>query len=170
MPLVSRTRATLRSAEFGFLGVCVKTRVHTPRRWGEPFSAGVLVLVALVSRPLRTSWAIVGTQNPLKRSGRRAGRLGARETLPKPTFNAISSCRISRRRQRLLGRRRRGRPHRSARTLLRVGPRRHRPPRAHRDRSPSGGSCSPLATTSRGPCLLRPRTCRTEAARSRAQP
>src|SRR6266545_4840591 len=30
--LVSRTRATLRSAEFGFLGVVVYTRVHTPRR------------------------------------------------------------------------------------------------------------------------------------------
>jgi hypothetical protein len=30
MPLVRRTRATLRSAEFGFLGVWVKTRTHTP--------------------------------------------------------------------------------------------------------------------------------------------
>ena len=32
MSLDSRTRATLRSAEFGFLGVVVYTRVHTPRR------------------------------------------------------------------------------------------------------------------------------------------
>jgi hypothetical protein len=31
-PLVSRTRATFRSAEFGFFGVVVKTRVQTPRR------------------------------------------------------------------------------------------------------------------------------------------
>jgi hypothetical protein len=29
---VSRTRATLRSAEFGFFGVVVYTRVQTPRR------------------------------------------------------------------------------------------------------------------------------------------
>ena len=32
MPLVSRTRATFRKAEFGFLGVVVYTRVHTPLR------------------------------------------------------------------------------------------------------------------------------------------
>src|SRR5919112_4351174 len=35
-------------------------RVQTPRRWGEPFSAGVLVFSTLSSRPLRTSWLIVG--------------------------------------------------------------------------------------------------------------
>src|ERR1043165_5113204 len=61
MPLVSRTRATLRSAEFGFLGVVVYTRVHTPRRWGLPFSAGVLVLLVFAWRPFRTSCWIVGT-------------------------------------------------------------------------------------------------------------
>src|SRR5437868_433089 len=44
MPLVSRTRATLRSAEFGFLGVTVYTRVQTPRFCGAPRSAGVLVV------------------------------------------------------------------------------------------------------------------------------
>src|SRR5215210_1923714 len=60
MPLVRRTRATFRSAEFGFLGVVVYTRVQTPRRWGEPFSAGVLVFSTLSSLPLRTSWLIVG--------------------------------------------------------------------------------------------------------------
>src|ERR1700704_6549484 len=60
MPLVSRTRATLRSAEFGFFGVVVYTRVHTPRRCGLPLSAGVLVLVVFAWRPLRTSWLIVG--------------------------------------------------------------------------------------------------------------
>src|ERR1700722_18813474 len=63
IPLVSRTRATLRSAELGFLGVVVKTRVHTPRRWGAPFSAGVLVFDCLDARPLRTSCSIVGTRN-----------------------------------------------------------------------------------------------------------
>src|ERR1700730_2451288 len=61
IPEVSRTRATLRSAEFGFLGVVVKTRVHTPRRCGLPFRAGVFVFSAFDSRPLRTSCAIVGT-------------------------------------------------------------------------------------------------------------
>src|SRR4030095_17028307 len=60
MPLDRRTRATLRRAEFGFLGVVVYTRVHTPRRWGEPLSAGVLALLALSWRPLRTSWLMVG--------------------------------------------------------------------------------------------------------------
>lgn len=60
-PVVRRTRATFRSAEFGFFGVVVNTRVHTPRRWGEPFSAGVFDLSVLLSRPLRTNWAIVGT-------------------------------------------------------------------------------------------------------------
>src|SRR3954468_15710103 len=64
MPLVRRTRATLRSAEFGFLGVVVYTRVHTPRRWGLPLRAGVLVLSTLSSRPLRTSCWIVGTASP----------------------------------------------------------------------------------------------------------
>jgi hypothetical protein len=33
----------------------VYTRVHTPRRWGAPFSAGVLVFVVFVDRPYRTS-------------------------------------------------------------------------------------------------------------------
>src|SRR5438552_11611155 len=63
IPLVRRTRATLRSAEFGFFGVFVYTRVHTPRRWGAPFSAGVLVLSALVMRPLRTSCWMVGNRD-----------------------------------------------------------------------------------------------------------
>src|SRR3954470_17254020 len=80
IPEVSRTRATLRSAEFGFFGVVVNTRVHTPRRCGDPFRAGVLVFSALDSRPLRTSWAIVGTRVPsevLERASRTSG-LGAR--------------------------------------------------------------------------------------------
>src|SRR5687767_6077441 len=62
MPLMSRTRATLRSAEFGFFGVVVNTRVQTPRRWGAPWRAGDLVLVVFDSRPLRTSCWIVGTR------------------------------------------------------------------------------------------------------------
>src|SRR6516164_7636688 len=60
--LVRRTRATLRNAELGFLGVVVYTRVQTPRRWGAPFRAGVLVLSSFCSRPFRTSCAIVGNE------------------------------------------------------------------------------------------------------------
>src|SRR6266545_717389 len=60
IPLVSRTRATFRSAEFGFFGVVVYTRVHTPRRCGLPLSAGVLVLLVFAWRPLRTNCWMVG--------------------------------------------------------------------------------------------------------------
>src|SRR5665213_2214389 len=88
-PLVKRTRATLRSAEFGFFGVTVLTWVQTPRRCGLPATsnvrdgrsgwpgfgpvrmtrnAGVLTFFSLFTRPLRTSWLIVGTQFPKKAS------------------------------------------------------------------------------------------------------
>src|ERR687894_781946 len=69
MLFVSRTRATLRSAEFGFLGVVVYTRVHTPRRWGAAtrflrplpdFRPGVASFFLGAWRPLRTSWEVVG--------------------------------------------------------------------------------------------------------------
>src|SRR6476661_8100179 len=76
MPLVRRTRAILRSAEFGFLGVIVRTWRHTPRfcgapgigtcRWRRLFQflrmAGALILAILARRPWRTSWLIVGTK------------------------------------------------------------------------------------------------------------
>src|SRR5947208_15324660 len=73
--LVSRTRATFRSAEFGFLGVVVYTRVHTPRRCGLPLSAGVLVLLVFAWRPLRTNCWMVGIRafvslRPPSRGGR----------------------------------------------------------------------------------------------------
>src|ERR1700716_163570 len=58
--LVSFTRATFRSAEFGFFGVVVYTRVHTPRRCGLPLSAAVFTLAILSRRPLRTSCWMVG--------------------------------------------------------------------------------------------------------------
>src|SRR5258708_37751869 len=60
MPLVSRTRATLRSAEFGFFGVWVKTRTQTPRFCGLFCSAGLFVLLTIFLRPARTNWLIVG--------------------------------------------------------------------------------------------------------------
>src|SRR6266581_2926337 len=59
-PFVSRTRATLRSAEFGFLGVVVYTRMQTPRFCGHACIAGVLDFLRTASRPLRTSWLMVG--------------------------------------------------------------------------------------------------------------
>src|SRR5512144_484192 len=63
-PLVSRTLATFRSAEFGFLGVVVYTRRQTPRFWGHESSAGELLLLATTDRPFRTSWLIVGIHFP----------------------------------------------------------------------------------------------------------
>ena len=54
-PFVSRTRATLRRAEFGFLGVVVYTRMHTPRFCGQASMAGVLDFFRTASRPCRTS-------------------------------------------------------------------------------------------------------------------
>src|SRR4030095_6042943 len=42
-PFVRRTLATLRSAEFGFFGVVVEARVHTPRVWGDCCSAGTFL-------------------------------------------------------------------------------------------------------------------------------
>jgi len=53
--LVRRTRATLRSAEFGFFGVVVYTRVQTPRFCGHDLSAGEAVFAFTFSRPCRMS-------------------------------------------------------------------------------------------------------------------
>src|SRR3954471_7846313 len=69
MPPEIRTRATLRSAEFGFLGVVVYTRVQTPRRWGAAtfflrplpdFRPGVASFLVFGWRPLRISCEVVG--------------------------------------------------------------------------------------------------------------
>src|SRR5580704_10153260 len=69
IPLVRRTRATLRRAEFGFFGVVVCTRVQTPRRCGAAtfflrplpdFRPGVASFFLGAMRPLRTSWEVVG--------------------------------------------------------------------------------------------------------------
>src|SRR6266571_2366622 len=76
MAFVSRTRATLRSAEFGFFGVCVYTRMHTPRFSGQPASAGDFVFIRTASRPILTSCENVGTVFPqLERMGREAVRM-----------------------------------------------------------------------------------------------
>src|SRR5579871_292686 len=63
MPFVRRTRATLRSAEFGFFGVVVYTRTQTPRRCGQALSAGEAVFHRCALRPNFTSWLIVGIRS-----------------------------------------------------------------------------------------------------------
>ena len=60
MPLVNRTLATFRNAEFGFFGVEVYTRTQTPRFCGDPFKAGVVVFLMDFFLPCLTSWLIVG--------------------------------------------------------------------------------------------------------------
>src|SRR3954454_13746287 len=81
MPPEMRTRATLRSAEFGFFGVVVYTRVQTPRRCGAAslvlrplpdLRPGVASFFLGVTRPFRTSCELVGM-----RSGRVAGAQAA---------------------------------------------------------------------------------------------
>src|SRR3974390_475581 len=59
-PLVTRTFATLRSAEFGFVGVVVYTRVQTPRFCGEACRAGTLLRAFSGCRGLAINWLIVG--------------------------------------------------------------------------------------------------------------
>src|SRR5512133_3840620 len=61
---VRRTRAPLRSAECGFFGVVVYTRVQTPRFCGAPRSAGVFTFAFGAVRPFRTSWLTVGMGTP----------------------------------------------------------------------------------------------------------
>src|SRR5690242_15977058 len=76
MPLVRRTRAIFRRAEFGFFGVVVETRVQTPRFCGAPASAGVFVFAFLDVRPLRMSWFTVGMLRLMSLwSGVRSGRM-----------------------------------------------------------------------------------------------
>ena len=55
MLLVSLIRATFLMAELGFLGVDVKTRVHTPRFCGHLSSAGDLLLYFFACLPFLTS-------------------------------------------------------------------------------------------------------------------
>ncbi|SPE58810.1 conserved hypothetical protein [Verrucomicrobia bacterium] len=64
--MVSRTFATFRIAELGFLGVRVITWMQTPRRKGEVSKAGDLDLCFSFRRPLRTNWLIVGIRISLR--------------------------------------------------------------------------------------------------------
>src|SRR5215210_8649241 len=99
-PFVSRTRATFRSAEFGFFGVVVYTRVHTPRFWGAAMilpwplrDLRPVVASFLLGRwrPLRTSWFVVGiaaeSSDGVRAEGarrRRASRGSGRGSTPEP--------------------------------------------------------------------------------------
>src|SRR5439155_21620300 len=80
-----RTRATLRSAEFGFFGVVVYTRVHTPRRCGAAtfflrplpdLRPGVDSFLDFGVRPLRTSWLVVGMRRVMVANRAPAPALG----------------------------------------------------------------------------------------------
>src|SRR3954467_10800545 len=100
MEFVRRTRATLRSAEFGFFGVVVYTRVQTPRRCGAAtfflrpfpdFKPGVASFFVLGLRPLRTSWDVVGIRRGMVAALRgwlsdtRAGRRPAKRRTSPPS-------------------------------------------------------------------------------------
>src|SRR6478736_2626151 len=95
MPPEIRTRATLRSAEFGFLGVVVYTRVHTPRRCGAAtfflrplpdFKPGVASFFVFGLRPLRTNWDVVGIRREMVAADYRMAR--DRHASPQPPSQA----------------------------------------------------------------------------------
>src|SRR5664279_3048693 len=94
-PLVRRTLATFRSAEFGFFGVVVYTRVQTPRFCGQPCSAGTVLRTLRGSRPLAISWLMVGIDplshpNPVRPTPDRAGRLPQ----ARPAWGGVSALRV----------------------------------------------------------------------------
>jgi hypothetical protein len=62
-PFESRTRAIFRKAEFGFLGVMVRTWRQTPRFWGHPSNNGDLLFRRTFFLGFRTSWLNVGMAN-----------------------------------------------------------------------------------------------------------
>src|SRR6266850_4845225 len=98
IPLVRRTRATLRSAEFGFFGVEVYTRTHTPRFCGQRTSAGLLVRERCASRPTRINWLTVGTNHsshgkPSEKLGDTNRTPGARSRL-RFSWAGSRSCRF----------------------------------------------------------------------------
>src|SRR5262249_27200999 len=147
IPLVRRTRATLRSAEFGFFGVVVYTRTHTPRFCGEDISAGAVVLRRCLSRPLFTSWLMVGIENCdiLETESRKSSEI--------PEFLRDRGPRTGARRRR--GRARRGAGRSGA-------------PAERRRRSAAGSPSSHLLENPRESALSGPR--RTGAACSASRP
>src|SRR5215213_6674965 len=83
-PVDSRTRATFRSAEFGFFGVIVLTTVQTPRFCGQPCMAGCFGLDRCGTRGFFTSWLIVGIPNLSQARGPGGVRMGSRYSSKKP--------------------------------------------------------------------------------------
>src|SRR4030042_5529268 len=96
MPVTRRTLATLRNAELGFLGVTVMTRVQTPRFWGHDCNAGALFFLRTASRPLRTSWLIVGIP-VLSRNVRESTNIRREMSTPPPGWMG-EGCRSEERR------------------------------------------------------------------------
>src|ERR1700750_1756210 len=96
-----RTRATLRSAEFGFFVVLVYTRVQTPRRWGAAtfflrplpdLRPGVESFFGLGLRPLRMSWLVVAMRRVmLAGKGRPARAHHAAGTAASASFGGVNS-------------------------------------------------------------------------------
>src|SRR5690606_23716474 len=66
LPLVNLTLATLRIAEFGFFGVVVYTRVHTPRRGGRESKAPELLFLVILALRFRPTCEIVPIYNVLQ--------------------------------------------------------------------------------------------------------
>src|ERR687890_1589698 len=95
MPPEMRTRATLRRAKFGFLGVVVYTRVQTPRRCGAAtrflrplpdLRPGVASFFFGALRPLRTSCEVVGIRREtVAAASVQARRMTLDELLPNET-------------------------------------------------------------------------------------
>jgi hypothetical protein len=81
---VKRTFATLRKAEFGFLGVVVYTLVHTPRRCGQASRALDLLFALMISLPFLTNCCIVGIYDLLKFFGRQKYEVVLKKTNPAP--------------------------------------------------------------------------------------
>src|ERR1700733_6017700 len=91
MPFVRRTRATLRSAEFGFFGVVVYTRVQTPRFCGDCCSAGTFLRDFCTTRGLAISWLIVGIVHPCSRETAFGSANFVRDHLPHRPHRANST-------------------------------------------------------------------------------
>src|SRR3989338_1992481 len=81
-PFESTTRATLRSAEFGFFGVIVLTMRQTPRFCGQFSSSSDLLFLTFWRRPLRTNWLIVGTRGRVNQPGVGLSTVRSRELSP----------------------------------------------------------------------------------------
>src|SRR5258708_30964955 len=75
-PLLSRTRATLRSPELGFLGLTVPTLTHTPFICGRPTMKGEMRRRAGcgLRHPRRTCISVAGRGNDVAKPRRVEGR------------------------------------------------------------------------------------------------